>query len=310
MAASGGALQWVEISVNAGSEAAEAAAALLARYGSVAIEELTATPTSGSSFAPLVTVRCYLLADQVERQQQAIESGLWHLSQLLPIGEPQYRTLTEADWMSAWKEHYPVIHVGQRIVIVPSWRQYESSASDITIALDPGMAFGTGLHPSTQLCLRAVERFAAKGQRVLDVGTGTGILAIAAVKLGAASALAIDVEEAAVAAAIENSARNGVESAVTVRLASLVPVHNPIGAQPGLVGSGQYDLVLANIIAEVIAGMAEALVERTAPGGLIITSGIIEEREHLVLEAFADRAELVSREQDGDWLCLCMRPMA
>ncbi|MHB0877059.1 MAG: 50S ribosomal protein L11 methyltransferase [Anaerolineae bacterium] len=299
----------MEISVTTGNEAAEAVAAMLSRYGSVAIEELTATPTSGSTFAPVVTVRCYLLADQAERQREAIDTGLWHLSQLLPIEKPQYHTLTEHDWMDAWKKHYPVVHAGERLVIVPSWRQYDPRPGEVTIAVDPGMAFGTGLHPSTQLCLRAVERYTRPGQSVLDVGTGTGILAIAAMKLGAASVLAMDVEETAVAAATENVARNGVADRVTVHLASLIPMRNPLGEQPGVIDGGSYDLVLVNIIAEVIAAMADRLLARTAPGGLIIAAGIIEEREPVVMEAFAGRAEVVDRELDGDWVCLCLRPL-
>jgi ribosomal protein L11 methyltransferase len=303
-------LDWVEISVSAGNEAAEAAAALLSRYGSVAVEELTATPTSGNTFAPVVTVRCYLLAEQAERQRQAIETGLWHLSQLLPVGEPQYRALTENDWMNAWKEHYPVVHAGERLVIVPSWRAYEPKEGEVTIAVDPGMAFGTGLHPSTQLCLKAAERFARPGQSVLDVGTGTGILAIAAIKLGAACVVAMDVEEAAVAAARENVARNGVADRVTVHLASLIPVSNPLGEQPGVIDTGCFDLVLVNIISEVISAMAPQLLARTAPGGTIAAAGIIDEREFLVQEAFAGKAEVIGREQDGDWVCLCLRPLA
>lgn len=303
-------MDWVEISVSASNEAAEAVATILSRFGSVAVEEITSTPTSGKPFAPQVTVRCYLLADQAEKQQHTIESSLWHLSQLLPIGEPQYRNLTENDWMNAWKEHYPVVHVGRRLVVVPSWREYRPQPGEVTIAVDPGMAFGTGLHPSTQLCLKAVERYARPGQAVLDVGTGTGILAIAAIKLGAASVVAMDVEEAAVAAARENVARNGVADRVSVSLASLIPVNNPLGEKTGMIDSGSYDLVLANIIAEVIAAMATQLLARTAPGGLIATAGIIEEREQLVQEAFAGRAAVVSREQDGDWVCLCFRPLS
>ncbi len=300
-------MHWVEISVAVDHEAAEPTSALLSRYGSVAVEEIRATPTSGDPIPPAITVRCYLTAEQAAMDREAISQGLWHLSQMLPIGEPVFRDLTERDWTEAWKEYFPVLHIGERVVIVPTWRQHEAQPGEIVLALDPGMAFGTGLHPSTQLCLKALERHLQPGDEVLDVGTGTGILSIAAVKMGAARAEAMDIDPTAVEAARENVVRNEVQGQVQVSLGSVVPVRSRQGPQPALVDSGAYDLTLANIIAEVISEMAPALCRLTCAGGTIVTAGIIAEREHLVLDAFRDRAELLSREQDGDWVCLCFR---
>ncbi|MGQ9552604.1 MAG: 50S ribosomal protein L11 methyltransferase [Anaerolineae bacterium] len=301
-------MEWIEVSIAVDNESVEAASAFLARFGSIAVEELHATPLSGDSFPPQVTVYCYLTRETAERSYKAIEEGLWHLSQLLPLGQPRCKVITEQEWMEAWKEHYPLVRISEHMVVVPTWQQYLSQPGEVVLTVDPGMAFGTGLHPSTQLCLKAIELFLHPGDTVLDVGTGTGILAIAAAKLGAASVLAIDIDEAAVKAAHHNAAANSVADKVTVSLASVLPRESIRGIAPIVIDTGAYDLILANIIAEVIAQMAPALARLARPGATIVTSGIIKEREHLVGEAFAGKADTIHRAQDGDWVCLCFRP--
>lgn len=300
-------MEWTEISVGVDNEAVEAVSAFLSGFGPVAVEEVRATPTGGDSHAPVITVRCYVTSRDLEKSRDAIHQGLWHLSRLLPIAEPRFRTLTERDWMEAWREHYPVIHIGSRIVIVPAWRRYEPQDGEVVLVVDPGMAFGTGLHPSTQLCLAALETYLRPGDSALDVGTGTGILSIAAAKLGAGAIVAMDIESAAVEAATANVAANGLAERVDIRLASVVPVRGPWGSTPDVIDSGTYDLLLVNIIAEVIAEMAPVLLRLARPGGTIITSGIIAEREHLVEGAFSGRAEVIDRRQDGDWVSITYR---
>src|SRR5439155_19627134 len=138
-----------------------------------------------------VTIHAYLPIDGTEEEKrQKIERGLWYLSSIGArlVGEIQTRNINEEDWANAWKEYYHVTHIGQRLVIRPSWRQYTPQEHEVVLTLDPGMAFGTGLHPTTRLCLERLEDLVQSGMRVLDVGTGSGILSLAAVKLGAASA--------------------------------------------------------------------------------------------------------------------------
>ena len=188
-------MDWIEISVRADGEAAEAVSELFNRLNSRpdgqggAVTEVGGFDPVGEAHHPLVTVRTYLPADwpeSAERQRQ-IEMGLWFLGRIHPLGEPMIRTLAEEDWANAWKAHYHPLRIGRRFLVIPAWQtgQVQPAPDDLTIVLDPGMAFGTGLHPSTQLCLRAMEDVIAPGQRVLDAGCGSGILSIAAARLGA-----------------------------------------------------------------------------------------------------------------------------
>ncbi len=120
--------------------------------------------------------------DQIQRQ---IEEGLWHLSRIYPLAEPQFHLLREEDWAHAWKKFYKPLRVGQRVVLKPTWEQFSAAPDDIVVELDPGMAFGTGLHPTTRLCVAALEAIVAPGDHVLDIGSGSGVLSVVALKLGA-----------------------------------------------------------------------------------------------------------------------------
>jgi ribosomal protein L11 methyltransferase len=283
-------MEWLEVSVNVDNEAAEAVAEALSRfaYHGVVIET---TPEQTNP----VTVRAYLVADdQLRAKKRHVEEALWHLGQIWPIPEPIFRPVAEADWAEAWKEQLRVLHVGQRIVIRPSWLDYTPAPEDIVIDLDPGMAFGTGLHPTTQLCLEALEKLTQPGTKVLDIGTGSGILAIAAAKLGAATVTAVDNDPMAVKTARENAAANGVPGIVNVARGSLEDV------------AGRYDLVVVNILARIIADMLRGGLEsRMRPGGKIVTAGIIIDQETQVIKALEQGDFALSeRQQRGDWVCL------
>ena len=289
-------LHWTEISVAVSPEAAEAVSALFEQYGEggAVIEELRQTEDGPG--AVRVLAKAFIPAYDGERLQQ-VQQALWHLRQILPFPEPQVRELGPTDWAEAWKAGYHVLEIGARTRIVPSWIPYEPRPGEIVVTLDPGMAFGTGLHPSTQLCLEALEDLVRPGARLLDVGTGSGILAIAAARLGAAEVLAVDIEEVAVRTARENVALNGADAIVRVQAGS-------IDGEP----LGLFDGVLANILAEVIARLSPHLAAHLRPGGWLVASGIIAPRLDAVERALIVAGLAVERRwQDGDWVALQAR---
>ncbi len=315
-------MDWLEISVETDNEAAEAVAELLKRYasGGVAIEtpldcfeyDLDSAPPPSQ-----VIVKAYVPQDGAAGEmRKRIEEGLWHLGQVYPIAEPVTRTMAEEDWTEAWKRQYHRLRVGRRIVIVPAWETYTPAPGEAIIRLEPGMAFGTGLHPTTRLCLEALEKHLAPGDTVLDVGTGSGILAIAAAKLDAGPVLALDADPQAVDVARENVAMNEVACSVAVRHGSLaggaagehLPWHFMVNGTLHVLDTGQFDLVLVNILAPVIVGMAAALTERLAPGGRLIAAGIIDSQEADVVETLQrERLHVVERLQEKDWVALVAR---
>jgi ribosomal protein L11 methyltransferase len=195
-------------------------------------------------------------------------------------------------------------------VIVPTWETYEPAAQEIVIRLEPGMAFGTGLHPTTRLCLRAMEDHLTPGSTVLDVGTGSGILAIAASRLGAGSVLALDADLAAVSVAQQNVSMNGTSDRVVVQHGTLrggdtVPRYFVPDTDLGVLDSGQFHLILINILAPVIISVAPELAARLRPGGKVIAAGLIETQERDVVEALrAEGLFPVERTQEKDWVAL------
>jgi ribosomal protein L11 methyltransferase len=314
---------WLELAVTAAPEAVEAICEVMGRYtqGGVAIEEPYTLLDDGQVARTIldapVTVRVYVPDDAGGEESRArIEEGLWHLRQIGfgDISQITARRLAEEDWANAWKEHYHVTHLGQRVVIKPSWREYSPQPHEVVVELDPGMAFGTGLHPTTRTCVLALEDAVRPSDHVLDVGCGSGILSIAALKLGAARLLALDVSAVAVEATRANLAANGLADRAETRLATLEGAagepYFPLPPDVAVLGAevGVYDVVVANIIARVIAQLAPALVRATKPGGVLIASGIIAERRH---EAEGPlRAAGLTQIRDlieGDWVTLVGR---
>lgn len=289
---------WLELTQEVDEESAEAVVDLFSRYcrGSAVVEQQVGTEDGGEPLpGPVTRIRAYLAPsdDQVEVLLR-IQQGLWHLSQIHSLPDLQIVRLEDKDWERAWQDHYHVLRIGRRIVIRPSWRAYEPQPDDIVITLDPGMAFGTGLHPSTRLCVQALEDAVRPDMSVLDMGTGSGILAIAAAFLGAGRVTAIDNDPIAVKAATENVAANGLRSRIEVKLGSLEAV------------SGPFDLIVVNILAHVIQEMlAQDLARHLRPGGHFIAAGILETQADDVLRTFAVHSlRLVEKRREKDWVLL------
>lgn len=215
----------------------------------------------------------------------------------------QTAPLPDEDWSSRWKENFKPTRVSEHIIIKPSWEPYSAAPTDVVVEIDPGMAFGTGTHPTTRLCLQCVEKIAhrlppyasAILQIVLDVGTGSGILAIAAAKMKALQVIAIDIDPEAVAAADINFRMNGVESIISASTTPLASV------------SGEFDVVIANILAEDLARMATELIKRVKMGGYLVLSGILIEREPVVTSAFSPHLQLAEISHDGEWSLISYR---
>jgi ribosomal protein L11 methyltransferase len=234
--------------------------------------------------------------DWSERRER-IEQAAWALGKLRHVEPVQVRSLREEDWANAWKEHFFVTRVAERTVIVPSWRkdEYEPQPNDIVLLLDPGMAFGTGLHPTSRLCLAALEKVITPGVRVLDVGAGSGILCIAAVKLGSGHIDAVEIEPVAARVCQENDELNGVADMITVYTGSLdvVPIAEP------------YDLIVANITIRTITQLRHEIAERAASQAPTIFSGVLAERAHELIDLLVSEGWTYQfTEQEGDWVAI------
>jgi ribosomal protein L11 methyltransferase len=299
---------WLELSVDADVEAVEAVSEILSRFapGGASVEPAFELVEEGlgarlDPSRPSI-VRAYVPArDPAAAERAAADAGaaLGHLQAfgLRAIGELTTRLVHEADWAEAWKAYFPVLRVGRRLVIRPTWLDAEPGPDDVVLDLDPGMAFGTGLHPTTRLCLIALESLADRGRlrgaRVLDVGCGSGILAIAAAKLGAASVVGIDVDPIAVEATLANAATNGLSGRISARLGSL-----PSGLPP-------FDVASANLIASLLVELAPALAAELRRHGTLVSSGIFIDREADVRSAFTKALLDVGETWDeGDWVAL------
>lgn len=224
------------------------------------------------------------------------------LAKLCEMGlQPESRSVSDADWENNWRDYYQPIEIGEKLVIVPEWLDHEGNRTPVR--LDPGLLFGTGDHPTTRMCLAAVERFAGPGKRVLDLGCGSGILGIAAAVLGAGPVTAVDVDEKAPDIVRDNAKLNGVEDAFTVYVGDV------IGSRKlrEKLGTG-YDLVLANIVADVIIPLAPFAPGFLAPDGIFVCSGIIEGRQEETAAALA-QAGLTITEHHAleEWHCFVCR---
>lgn len=297
-------MTWLEVRLAVSADQADAAAEVFRRfcYGGVAVEEPVVPDPEGEIYAPAAglpwVVKGYLPVGRGVGLRQ------YHLRRALAAsvasGDFLMRRVEEEDWATAWKAYFKPLRVGRGLVVRPAWEAYDPEPGDVVLDLDPGMAFGTGAHATTRLCLAALERKLQRGRAVLDLGTGSGILAIAAAKLGAEAVLALDTDPIAVTAAQRNVALNGLSDKITLAQGSL--------DHPAVERFGPADLIVANITAASLLDLAPGIVAALRPGGVLILSGVLAERQGEVSARFgALGCSLEDAEQDEDWCALVLR---
>ena len=306
---------WIEASLVVDGEMAEAVSEVLARFvsGGVVIESTYIADEvegEGKVAGPLRVCGYLPVDDRLEEKRRDLLEALWHLSQIRPLPEMEFKPVAELDWSEIWKQHFRPVSIGKRLLIIPAWMEFAAGERTV-VKIDPGMAFGTGTHPTTQLCLEILEDLLHphfkdaltenKSQlTMIDVGCGSGILGIAAVKLGVSHALGVDLDPGAVEAARQNSDVNGVGNRLDFFVGSLAEIK--AGAFP----IKRAPLVVANILAPVIVRLlAAGLNDIVSTHGKLILSGILEEQTAEVEAAVkASGLRLKGKRTDGDWLAL------
>lgn len=307
-------MQWIEVNIQVTHEAVEAVADILTAAGTsgVAIEdpqlinnlrnsgtwELCDIPEQQNT--EIVTVSAYYADDdkfqgrlrKIEEELAAVEERIGKFR----FGNIRFRSLSEKDWANEWKQYFHVTHVGESLVIKPSWEEYTPKAGEHVIRIDPGMAFGTGTHHTTNMCMARLEKVMHKDAEVFDVGTGSGILAIAAALLGAKSVKAVDIDAVAVRVARENIAANGLEDKIDAREGDLL--HGT---------EGKADVIIANIIADIIIMLLKDIPGKLKDNGVFLVSGIISDRRADVEAAAAEVGMQVDHvDEKGGWVVMQM----
>ena len=284
-------MAWRELSIGVPHEYVEPISYLFSRYGH--------SLTMQADGPDRIMLRTFLPVASKQRLAR-IEIGVRLVSILEPLGDLVIRDIAEdEDWQEAWKSHFDLLRVGRRLVIKPRWIEHQPEPEEIVIEIDPGMAFGTGYHPTTHTCLEALEHILQPGMSVLDVGTGSGILAITAVKLGAAHVVALDIDPEAVRAARQNCRRTRTTRQVAL---SLGTVPHP------LAGPGQFDLAVANISARAVCDRGPFILTALGPQGVLIASGMLKSQRHEVANALESRGcTLIQQWSQEGWASLAFR---
>ena len=284
-------MAWQELSITVPHEYVEPISYLFGRYG-----KGLSTEVAGQG---RVLLRTYITSGSRQRLAR-IDVGVRLVAAVADIDPLEIRDLPEdEDWQNSWKSHFKILHIGQHLVIKPTWLELDPGPDDIVIELDPGIAFGTGYHPTTDTCLQALEQNVTPGMTVLDLGTGSGILTIAAIKLGAERVTALDIDSLAVTAARRNFRRCGISKQVSLAKGS---VPNPTA------GPGQFDLAVANISARGVADRCPFILTALKPGGIFIASGLLEtQKEEVASTAEPLGFTLVSEWPQEEWVTLLYR---
>lgn len=308
-------MQWAEVSVDTSHEATDLVSEILQELGAagVVIEDPALlneyirsglwdyTDLKESEETEVVRVKAYwALDEELEGKLQNLSERLASLAQHgidKGAGTVSWQAVADEDWAETWKEFFHTEKIGARTVIKPTWEEYEAKAGEIVVELDPGAAFGTGQHATTSLCIRALEDLVRPGMTVFDVGTGSGVLAIVAAKLGAKRVEAVDFDPVAVRVARENVRQNGAEDVVRTERSDLLKSVE-----------GEADLIIANIIADIIVRLFGEVKGSLAAGGTMLLSGIIEDRLADVVEAAGRHGFSVEKiEQEKGWAAVVVK---
>lgn len=301
-------MNWLEVSLTCSGELAEAVAEVFSRYApdGVLINSLTTFDQQDYEEKPTgdTQVVAYLPKDdQVEQTRHQLEEAVWHLGQIAPIGSLEYKVIADQNWMDSWKERYQPLELGENLIILPAWIDPGIAGRRLPIIISPDMAFGTGTHPSTQLCLLALERHGCLDKDVLDIGCGSGILSIAAVRLGADRVLGVDFDPIAIPSCERNASLNGMHGRITFE----VGTHTDILSRSDRLK--QAPVVLANILAHILVKMLDTgLAETVSPGGILILGGILDTQAESVIQAAGSVGlTLIDTLTEQDWVVLVFR---
>lgn len=306
-------MKWIEITVTTNNQASEAIAELLTNIGANGTEMVDpfafrqvlennryldyADEGLIESYGTDVIVKAYFSDDRnAAALTEEIDISLTDMKEYLDVGSAEIKCVIrdDAEWKDNWKNYFKTFQFTDRIIIKPSWEDFDVGPQDIVIELDPGMAFGTGTHETTKMCASLGEKYLKKGDEVLDLGCGTAILALSAVKLGAASALAVDIDDAAVKTARQNIRNNGESLKIEVTQGELHSIPKK-----------KYDLIFINIIADIILSLASEIKDYTGNDTKILLSGIIKSRREEVKKTYTELGfRLIEELTEGEWVAM------
>jgi ribosomal protein L11 methyltransferase len=296
--------KWLKIEIVLHPDLSDALSNFLMETGAQGVSQERGDLQDGTGFQEDIlqeTMKAYFPHDvRVDKRIEALQSYVNELMELFPgLPRPEWHTewIVDADWGEAWKKYFKPLRVTKNIIIKPTWERYSPGGHDIIIEIDPGMAFGTGQHPSTRMCLQAMEDLilqdrTARSWRVMDVGAGTGILGIAAAKLGAGKVICVEIDKQAAEIAGENIRTNGVEDKVDVIYQDVTTIHET------------FDLIVANLTAKMLIKLRAHLISLLKRGGVVVMSGIIEQnREDMEHHFFAEPFVVQRTITEKEWLC-------
>jgi len=302
-------VHWLEVRVTCDGETAEVVSEVLSRFITDGVVTETDAKYDEAEEILIETgdirVFGYLpYDDKTDEICKKIEEALWHLNMIRPIPNPTYKIILDQNWMESWKKYYKPIKIGEKLLILPSWLdQTDDNRNRIIIKIDPSMAFGTGTHPTTQMCMALTEELCQPGMDVIDVGCGSGILSVAAIKLGAKKALGVDLDYASVVAAKNTAELNSVHKKLEVGLGSVIEIYN------GDFSFQNADLVLTNILAPIILRLfTNGLSKLVKRNGYLILSGILDyQSDEVVQKALEEGFRFIKKEMINDWVALAFQ---